>query len=147
VKAGSGTAPPTAWARQRERSSLWQLRLMRRIAVSAGRRAARLMLHPIVCFFCLDQSTRHHSARYLSRALGRSATWGDVYTHLFTFAAMVLDRVYLLQERFDEFTFTASGVEAMHGRRRARVRRPPRQLRGAAHDRPRARPAGSDDHV
>ncbi len=29
---------------------------------------------------------------------------------------MVLDRVYLLQERFDEFTFTASGVEAMHRR-------------------------------
>jgi predicted LPLAT superfamily acyltransferase len=116
VKAGSGTAPPTAWARQRERSSLWQLRLMRWIAVTAGRRVARLMLHPIVCFFCLDRSTRHHSARYLARALGRTATWGDVYNHLFTFAAMVLDRVYLLQERFDEFTFTASGVEAMHKR-------------------------------
>jgi predicted LPLAT superfamily acyltransferase len=116
VKAGSGTAPPTAWARQRERSSLWQLRLMRWIAVTAGRRVARLMLHPIVCFFCLDRSTRHHSARYLARALGRTATWGDVYNHLFTFAAMVLDRVYLLQERFDEFTFTASGVTAMHQR-------------------------------
>ena len=116
MRANSGTVPPTAWARQRERSNLWAMRLMRWIAVTAGRRAARLMLHPIVCGYCLGRATREHSARYLSRALGRPATWGDVYTHLFTFSAMVLDRVYLLQERFDEFTFTASGVEAMHRR-------------------------------
>jgi predicted LPLAT superfamily acyltransferase len=115
VKAGSA-APPTAWARQRERSSVRQLRAMRWIAVTAGRRVARLLLHPIVCCFCLGRATRQHSARYLSRALGRPATWGDVYRHLFTFAATVLDRVYLLQERFDEFSFTASGVEPMHRR-------------------------------
>ena len=116
MRASSGTVPPTAWARQRERSNLWAMRVMRWIAVTAGRRVARLMLHPIVCGYCLGRATRQHSARYLARALGRPATWGDVYTHLFTFSAMVLDRVYLLQERFDEFTFSASGVEAMHRR-------------------------------
>jgi predicted LPLAT superfamily acyltransferase len=116
MKVEGGTAAPTAWARQRERSSLWQLRVMRWIAVTAGRRAARLMLHPIVCCFCLGRTTRQHSARYLSRVLGRSATWGDVYAHLFTFAATVLDRVYLLQERFDEFEFAASGAETVHER-------------------------------
>ena len=99
-----------------------------------------------------SRETRHHSARYLARALGRPATWGDVYRHLHTFAATVLDRVYLLQERFDLFRFEASGVEAIlepfaQRRRRARVRRPPRQLRGAAHDRPREGPARGDDHV
>src|SRR6185436_17105359 len=46
--------------------------------------------------------TRRHSARYLSRALARPATWGDVYRHLHTFSSTVLDRVYLLQERFEE---------------------------------------------
>ena len=116
MRASSGTVSPTAWARQRERSNLWAMRAMRWIAVTAGRRAARLMLHPIVCVYCLGRTTRRHSASYLARALGRPATWGDVYTHLFTFSAMVLDRVYLLQERFDEFTFSASGVEAMHRR-------------------------------
>jgi predicted LPLAT superfamily acyltransferase len=116
MRATSGTAPPTAWARQRERSNLWAMRVMRWIAVTAGRRVARLMLHPIVCGYCLGRATRQHSARYLARALGRPATWGDVYAHLFTFSAMVLDRVYLLRERFDEFTFSASGVEAMHRR-------------------------------
>jgi predicted LPLAT superfamily acyltransferase len=113
MKVDVGTAPPTAWTRQRERSNRRQLRLMRALATFAGRRATRLLLHPIVCAFILDRRTRHHSARYLARALGRTTTWGDVYRHLLTFAATVLDRVYLLQERFDLFRFEASGVETI----------------------------------
>ncbi|MEO8836980.1 MAG: acyl-CoA synthetase [Caldimonas sp.] len=113
MKAGGDTAAPTEWTRQRERTSLWQLRAMRWIAVAAGRRAARLLLHPIVCCFILDRATREHSARYLARALARPATWSDVYRHLHTFATTVLDRVYLLQERFDLFAFEAHGTEAI----------------------------------
>jgi len=86
---------------------------MRWLALALGRRAARVLLHPIVCFFVLDRTTRAHSARYLSRALSRPATWGDVYRHVHAFASTVLDRVYLLQERFDQFRFTASGVETI----------------------------------
>jgi predicted LPLAT superfamily acyltransferase len=36
-----------------------------------------------------------------------------VYRHVHAFASTVLDRVYLLQERFGEFRFTASGVDAI----------------------------------
>ena len=113
MKAGSGAAPPTGWARRRERSNRWLLRLMRWLALAFGRRAARTLLYPIAAWFVLDAETRRHSARYLSRALARPATWGDVYRHLFTFSATVLDRVYLLQERFDEFSFEASGADAI----------------------------------
>ncbi len=108
-----GAAAPSAWTRQRERSNRFLLVLMRRLALALGRRAARVLLHPIVCFFVLDRATRAHSARYLSRALARPATWGDVYRHVHAFASTVLDRVYLLQERFGEFRFTASGVETI----------------------------------
>jgi predicted LPLAT superfamily acyltransferase len=86
---------------------------MRWLALALGRRAARVVLHPIVCWFVLDRATRAHSARYLARALARPATWRDVYRHVHAFASTVLDRVYLLQERFDEFRFTASGPEAI----------------------------------
>ena len=113
MKAESGAAPPTEWTRRRERSNRWQLRVMRSLALAAGRGATRLLLHPIVCWYILDRETRRHSMRYLARALGRPATWRDVYRHLHTFSATVLDRVYLLQERFDEFRFEASGVEAI----------------------------------
>ena len=113
MKIDGGTAPPTAWMRQRERGNRSLLRVLRWLATLAGRRAMRLLLHPIVCAVILDRATRRHSARYLARALGRGATWGDVYRHLHTFSATVLDRVYLLQERFDEFRFSASGSEAI----------------------------------
>ena len=115
MRVGGGTAPPETWTRQRERTNRRQLRLMRALATFAGRRATRLILHPIVCVFILDRATRQNSARYLARVLGRAATWGDVYRHLFTFAATVLDRVYLLQERFDLFRFEANGVETILG--------------------------------
>jgi predicted LPLAT superfamily acyltransferase len=108
---GRTAAPPTEWARQRERSNRAVLRLMRWLALALGREKARLLLHPIACWFALDRKTRRHSSRYLGRVLGRPATWGDVYRHLFAFSATVLDRVYLLQERFDEFRFEASGAE------------------------------------
>jgi predicted LPLAT superfamily acyltransferase len=87
---------------------------MRWLAVAAGRRASRVMLHPIVIYFLLAApAARRHSRAYLARALGRPAGWRDVYRHLYCFAATVLDRVYLLRGCFDEFEVEASGVETI----------------------------------
>ena len=114
MKAEGGAAAAGDWAGQRERSNLVALRAMRWIAVTSGRRAARLLLHPIAFYFFLaGAATRRHSRRYLERALGRPATWRDVYRHVHAFCATVLDRVYLLREQFDEFSFAASGIEAI----------------------------------
>ncbi|MEO5881541.1 MAG: acyl-CoA synthetase, partial [Caldimonas sp.] len=110
---GNATAA-ASWSGQRERSNLPALRAMRWFAVAAGRRVARLALHPIAFYFFLASSgPRRHSRRYLGRALGRPATWRDVYRHFHTFCATVLDRVYLLRGQFDEFAFEASGKEAI----------------------------------
>jgi predicted LPLAT superfamily acyltransferase len=114
MKAESDTAPRADWTDHRERSSLFWLRLMRRIALAAGRSRSRLLLYPICFYFLLFAGDlRRHSRAYLHRALGREAGWRDVYRHLFTFAATVLDRVYLLRERFGEFEVEASGVETL----------------------------------
>ena len=113
MKVDVRAAPPTAWMRERERSNRGWLRFMRAVATFAGRRVTRLLLHPIVWVYILDRRARQHSARYLSRVLGRAATWADVYRHLHTFSATVLDRAYLLQERFELFRFEASGVETI----------------------------------
>src|SRR5664279_2423591 len=111
MKSDSGAAA-TGWAGQRERSNLPVLRFMRWCALAAGRRASRLLLHPAVLYFLLTSADlRRHSRRYLDRALGRHATSSDLYRHVFAFAATVLDRVYLLQERFDEFDVGVRGVE------------------------------------
>ncbi len=103
------------WTAQRERSQLWVLRLMRWIAVHAGRRLARGVLHPITLYYLLaNPSARRASADYLGRALGRPARLADVYRHIHRFAATILDRVYFLQERVDQFEVRTSGAPAVH---------------------------------
>jgi len=106
-----------SWTDDRERSNLWMLRVMRWIALTAGRRIARLVLHPITLYFVVfgGNATRQ-SRRYLARALGRPARLGDVYRHIHCFASTVLDRVYFLQERFAEFEMTHSDVSLIDQR-------------------------------
>ncbi len=113
MKVDVNAAPPTGWARQRERSSLPVLRFMRWVALTAGRRATRLLLlRPVALYFMIfGGAARQASRAYLTRALGRQANWRDGYAHVFSFCSVVLDRVYLLQERFGEFSFEAHGVE------------------------------------
>ncbi len=114
MKVDPRAAPPTDWAREKERSNLPLLRLMRWFAMAAGRRGSRLLLPPISLYFVVfGGAARRASRAYLARALGRPATWRDGYAHVHTFASTVLDRVYLLQERFDEFHFEASHSEAV----------------------------------
>jgi predicted LPLAT superfamily acyltransferase len=104
-----------SWTTDRERSNLWVLRAMRWIAVHAGRPVARGVLHPIALYFLLvNGRARRASADYLARALRRPVGWRDVYRHIHHFAATVLDRVYFLQERSDQFAITSVGGEGLH---------------------------------
>ena len=108
---------PDGWTAAKERSNLRTLRLMRWIAVTAGRRIARLVLHPIALYFLLvNGRARRASLNYLLRALGRPTHWTDAYRHIHCFAATILDRVYFLQERFDQFEITDHGGAALHAR-------------------------------
>src|SRR3954467_15483413 len=100
------------WTSQRERSNLWALALMRRIAIGLGRPVARLLLGPIALYFLLfSGAPSRASAQYLRRVLGRAPTFGERLRHLHAFASTVLDRVYLLQERFDGFDIRIVGTE------------------------------------
>jgi predicted LPLAT superfamily acyltransferase len=114
MKSADGVAAAASWTRQQERSNPTSLRVMRWIALTAGRRVSRALLFVAVLYFVVGGAElRRHSRRYLDRALGRRATWRDVHRHLFTFVATILDRIYLLQERFDDFAFEASGIETI----------------------------------
>jgi predicted LPLAT superfamily acyltransferase len=114
----SATAPPEpppatpqpAWVARREQGSLLALRVMAWIAVSLGRPVARLLLHPITLYYLLFASApRRHSARYLSRALGRPPTWSDRYRHIHSFASTVLDRIYFVRGQMHAFDVTMRG--------------------------------------
>ena len=89
---------------------------MRWIALAAGRRISRAVLYVAVFYFVVAGGELfRHSRSYLDRALGRPATWRDVHRHLFAFTATVLDRVYLLRERFEMFEVEATGIETILG--------------------------------
>jgi predicted LPLAT superfamily acyltransferase len=113
----SGDRSAASWAADPERSNLWLLRLMRWVALGAGRPLTRGLLHPITLYFLLvNGKARRASLQYLGRVLKRPARWADVYRHIHRFASTVLDRVYFLQGRFDQFEVTSIGDENVQAR-------------------------------
>jgi predicted LPLAT superfamily acyltransferase len=114
LPAGATSEPGEGWIEQGERSNRATLALMRWIAITLGRRLARAVLHPISLYFLLfNRPAGAASADYLGRVFGRKPRWIERYRHIHHFAATVLDRVYLLQERFDEFDIDIVNGEAL----------------------------------
>ena len=92
------------------------LRLMTWISLRLGRRAGRVVLHPIAAYFLLfAPASRRASRNYLERALGRRPRWRDLYRHFFTFAATIHDRVYLVNRRFELFDIEVHGEDTLRG--------------------------------
>ncbi|MEP7281294.1 MAG: acyl-CoA synthetase [Rubrivivax sp.] len=107
----AASAAPRSWVVRPERGSRRLLRLMAWIAVTLGRPVARLVLHGIALYYLLfaPGAARRASADYLARALGRPPRWRDRYRHVHTFAATVLDRVYLVRGQLRDFDIEVHG--------------------------------------
>jgi predicted LPLAT superfamily acyltransferase len=104
------------WRAAPERSNMAMLRIMTWISLRLGRPAARVVLHLIAAYFLLlARGSRSASRDYLARVLGRPVRLSDLYRHIFTFAATIHDRVYLLNNRFDMFDIEVSGDAMVTG--------------------------------
>lgn len=102
------------WTRRSERSNMSILRLMVWISLRLGRPAGRFVLYLIAAyFFAFAPSARRASRDYLARALGRPPRLDERFRHIFTFAATIHDRVYLLNDRFELFDLTVKGEQAV----------------------------------
>ena len=112
AESGLGQRPAPDWVARPERSNTLAMRFMAWVARSLGRPAARLLLYPI-CFYFLAFSIRARSAssQYLSRVLGRKAGLADSFRHYHTFASILLDRVFLLDNQFSRFDVRVHGAE------------------------------------
>jgi predicted LPLAT superfamily acyltransferase len=109
-------AEPTAqdWTRRRERGAVFLIRLIVWIALRLGRSVARLLLYPICGYFLIfSGGSRLASRAFLERALNRKPTLLDQWRHYHTFAACVLDRVFLLNDRMDLFSLDVHGEEVV----------------------------------
>jgi len=102
------------WARSPERGSLTLLRIMTFLSLRLGRPVGRFFLYLIALYFFLFAPTaRRHSIAYLRRALGREPTATDRFRQVFNFASNILDRLYLVNERYDLFDVSIEGEDLM----------------------------------
>jgi len=102
------------WVRSPERGSLTLLRMMTFLSLHLGRPVGRFILYFIASYFFLFAPTaRRNSSEYLRRALGREPTARDWFRQVFYFASNILDRLFLVNERFDLFQISFQGEEMM----------------------------------
>jgi predicted LPLAT superfamily acyltransferase len=85
------------WHEHGERGTTLALRLLRFAALRLGRRVIRPLLYPLALYFALtSRTTRRVSREYLARVLPAAPRFRDVLHHVFSFASISLDRVFLL---------------------------------------------------
>lgn len=102
------------WRGRNERGSAGAIRLMIWLALHVGRPVCRALQVPICAyFFVTAPSTRRASQQFLTRALGRAATWRDTFTHLMVFSTTLLDRVYLLHGHSQQLSIKVSNEAAL----------------------------------
>lgn len=100
------------WVRRPERSNTLALRAIVWIATAIGRPAARMLLYPICLYFlAFSPRARAASREYLARVLGRPTRLHDVWLHYHCFAAVLLDRVFLLKGELSRFDMRVHGAE------------------------------------
>jgi predicted LPLAT superfamily acyltransferase len=100
-----------AWTGKAERGSAWLMHLIAWLARTVGRPLCRALLYPIVLYFVLtDRMARTASAEFLQAVRGRRSRWRDVFAHIYSFAATILDRVYMAAGDFDRFEVVIEGL-------------------------------------
>jgi len=104
--------PAPEWVNRPERGSAQAIRFIAWVATSLGRPAARLLLYPICLYFlAFSAATRSASLEYLGKVLGRKAGLADAFRHYHCFAAVLLDRIFLLNGQFSRFDVRTHGEE------------------------------------
>ena len=98
----------------RRRHDVRRTRLGSRFALGFGRTAARIVLYPITLYFLIRRGPERRASRaYLQRITGRKASLWQVAQHIHCFAAVTLDRAFLLSERFKRFDIRTYGLDEL----------------------------------
>ena len=114
--ASAQAASVPEWVARPERSNTLALRAIVAIALTLGRRAARLLLYPVCVYFLLfSPSARAASTKYLRKVLGHEPELADAFRHCHTFAATLLDRVFLFNDQYARFEVRVHGEEILRG--------------------------------
>jgi predicted LPLAT superfamily acyltransferase len=103
-----------AWIERPEGGTAFGFRLLNTFATLCGRTAARLVLYPITLYFLVRRGPERRASRaYLRQVNGAKARLWHVARHIHCFAAVTLDRAFLLAERFKRFDIRVFGYEEL----------------------------------
>ena len=103
------------WRERREAGGHFAIWLIRAAGLYAGRGFARAWLYPITLYFYFRRAReRRDSREFLTAALGRPARAWDILKHIHSYAATILDRIYLLHDtNLDRFALTVYGLDQL----------------------------------
>jgi len=105
------------WTERPEGGGWFAIWLIRTIGLRLGRTVARSLLYPITVYFYFRRPfERRVSREFLARALGRPASAWEVMRHIHRFASTILDRVFLLADRFARFDVRMHGLDELLSR-------------------------------
>jgi len=105
------------WIERPEGGTMFGLKLIRSFALFFGRRAGRIVLYPITLYFLIRRGPERRASRaYLSRVLGRRARLWEVAKHVYSFATVILDRVFFLSGKHERFNVRMIGIECLRER-------------------------------
>ena len=102
------------WLDRPEGGTTFGYKLISSFALACGRTAARIALYPITAYFLIRRGPERRASReYLRQITGRAASLWAVAKHIHCFAAVTLDRAYLLSESFRRFDVRTFGLEQL----------------------------------
>lgn len=105
---------PEQWKQRPEGGGRWPIRLIGWISRHCPRALTGLLLYPITLYFVIVRGAERRASRdYLGRVFGRPATLWQVARHVHTFAATILDRIYLLGGRDRGYAIASQGTEVL----------------------------------
>jgi predicted LPLAT superfamily acyltransferase len=100
------------WLERPEAGTVFGYKVFSTFARLCGRSAARLVLWPITLYFLLRRGPERRASReYLQRVTGKPASLWRIARHLHCFAAVILDRAFLLAESFKRFDIRVYGLD------------------------------------
>jgi predicted LPLAT superfamily acyltransferase len=103
-----------AWLERPEGGTVLGYRLLAGFTRIFGRTASRAVLYPITFYFFLRRGPERRASRaYLERVTGAKASLWQVAKHIHCFAAVTLDRAFLLSESFKRFDIRTFGLEEL----------------------------------
>lgn len=118
MKQGRNTVPPDGadWKQHPERSNMFWLRVMTWMSLRLGRGPSRFILYGIAAYFLAFAPTARRMSRlYLRRVFQlRSPAdvgWTHLFRHFLSFASVIHDRIYLINDRYELFDIRVHNQE------------------------------------